>query len=163
MDVIFCKGKSIASDIIAAIDDTDVSHVALSSSSPGSRHIVFHSISSGVRISSRSAFNRKYDVKRIYRLSSSQTNEDDILWSLMSSYEDRKYDYLAIAYLGLFLALKKIGLHIPAKNLWNNRNQFICTEFVTLGILGHTDSMLSLRTLEKYILETSVYEKVQLF
>ncbi len=163
MDVIFCKGRTLASDIIAKVDDTDVSHVALASSTQTARHLIFHSISSGVRVSSRSAFQRKYDIKRIYRLGSSHSNEDDLLWSLFSMYEDRKYDYLAIAYLGLFLTLKKFGLHMPAKNLWNNRNHFICTEFVTLGVFGDTDSMMSLKSLEKYILEKSVYEKVQLF
>lgn len=163
MDVIFCKGRSLASHIIAAIDDTDVSHVALCSSSPSNNHLIFHSVSSGVRISSRAAFKRKYDIKRIYRLGSSWPNEDDILWSLVATYEDRKYDYLAIAYLGLFLSLKKIGFNLPAKNIWNNRNYFICTEFVTLGIFGDTDSMLSLRTLEKHIQERSAYETVQLY
>jgi len=163
MDVIFCKGRGIASDIIAKVDDTDVSHVALCSSFRANQHIVFHSVSSGVKISSRSAFKKKYDIKRIYQLASTQTNEDDIIWSLLTMYEDRKYDYLALVYLGIFLTLRKVGLELPAKNIWNNRNHFICTEFVTLGILGHADSMMSLRTLEKHIVEKMAYEKVYLF
>jgi hypothetical protein len=163
MDVIFALGKTFVSKVIAAIDDTDVSHVALSSAKVAGNTLVFHSVTSGVKISTRHGFKQKYDVKRIYRLGSSYENEEDLLWSLLSNNEDKPYDFLAGGYLALYLIMRKMGIKLPDKNIWQNRNHFICTEFASAGIMGEVNSMVSLRTLEKYILETSVHEQVKFF
>jgi hypothetical protein len=163
MDIYFCKGKSLMSKVIAALDDTDVSHVALSSPGVGGNNLMFHSVTSGVKICTRAAFNRKFDVKRVYRLESSHKNEADLLWHLISNYEDRPYDFNGIAYLGLFLMANRVGIKLPKKNIWQNRNYFICTEFVSLGIFGKPDSMLTLRSLETLIQEKSRYERLKIY
>jgi hypothetical protein len=154
MEVIFCKGKSWTADVIASIDDTDVSHVAFSSWRLLDRNLIFHSTSKGVNITTKKTFLKHYDIKRIYEIPvNDDFTESFILWKMIEKYEGAPYDYLALIYLGLFLLGKKLGIRLPAVNRWQNKNHYICTEFATLAIMGHTDSMTSLKTLEQYILE----------
>lgn len=154
MNVLFCKGKSWTANLIASIDGTDVSHVALASWKLMDRNLILHSTASGVNITTKKAFLKKYDIKRVYEIPvNDEFSESFILWKLIEQYEGAPYDYLALIYLGLFLLCKKLGIRLPAVNRWQNKNHYICTEFATLAIMGNTDSMASLKTLEKYILE----------
>jgi len=57
----------------------------------------------------------------------------------------------------------RVGIKLPKKNIWQNRNHFICTEFVSLGIFGKPDSMLTLRSLETLILEKLRYERLKIY
>lgn len=150
MFVLFAKAKkSWTADLIAAVCDTDVSHVALMSEG-----LVFHSTSAGVVMCSKRKFERLYDVKRAYNIPLYSPHYGiHHLRKLFEKYEDCKYDYLAFAYLGLYLCCKKLGLKLPAENRWQNRNHFICTEFASMAIMGHIDSMYTLKSLEEHIKE----------
>ena len=154
VNVLFCKGKSWTANIIASIDDTDVSHVALSSWKLMDRNLILHSTGKGVNLTTKKAFLKKYDIKRIYEIPvNDEFSESYILWKLIEENEGKPYDYLALVYLGLFLLGKKLGFGLPLENRWQNKSHYICTEFASLAIMGNTDSMASLKTLEKYILE----------
>jgi len=154
MQVLFCKGKSWTANLIASIDDTDVSHVALTSWKLMDRNLVLHSTGKGVNITTKSTFLKHYDIKRVYEIPvNSEFSESFILWKMIEEYEGAPYDYFALIYLGLFLLCKKLGIGLPPVNRWQNKNHYICTEFATLAIMGNTNSMASLKTLEKYILE----------
>jgi hypothetical protein len=154
MNVIFCKGKSWTANLIASIDDTDVSHVALASWKLMDRNLILHSTGKGVNITTKSTFLKHYDIKREYEIPvNDEFSESFILWKMIEKYEGAPYDYFALIYLGLFLLGKKLGIRLPPVNRWQNKNHYICTEFATLAIMGNTNSMSSLKSLEKYILE----------
>lgn len=157
MRVIFAKGKkSLTANLIASVCDTDVSHVALMSGYDKIESFVFHSTSEGVKVCSFNKFESLYDIKRIYEIPCYTPHFNTYhLWKLFEKYEDCAYDYLAFIYLGLFLCFKKLGIKLPAENRWQNRNHFICTEFASAAIMGQTDSMQTLKTLEDYIKENA--------
>lgn len=154
MRVIFAKGRSWTADVIASVCDTDVSHVALMTDVAKNLSLVFHSTSAGVEICSYSKFKRLYIVRRSYEIPcNSAYGSNYHLRKLFEKYEGCKYDYFAFAYLGLYLCLKKLGIKLPAENRWQNRNHFICTEFASMAIMGHIDSMYTLKSLEEHIKE----------
>jgi len=163
MEVLFCRGKSWTANLIASIDDTDVSHVALASWRLLDRNLIFHSTSKGVNITTKKAFLKDYDIKRVYEIPvNDEFSESFILWKMIEKYEGAPYDYFALIYLGLFLLGKKLGIRLPPVNRWQNKNHYICTEFATLAIMGDTDSMSSLKSLEKYILEKFATNDIRL-
>ena len=83
MLILMAMGKTAVSRIIAKIDDTDVSHVALSSREICDHGLVFHSSTQGVEIVSRDYFKKKHEMKRIYDIDVGPYEESALLWSMM--------------------------------------------------------------------------------
>jgi hypothetical protein len=155
MLILMAMGKTVVSRIIAKIDDTDVSHVALASPDICDGQIVFHSGISGVEMVSRHTFNNHYDVKRIYKVQSKYgISDSELLWGLLKSYEDAEYDYLATLYAGLWLLAKKMGIKLNRRNLWNNSNHYMCLEFAYRGLYNRDAlNVVSLKGFENLLLE----------
>ncbi|MEY2859129.1 MAG: Permuted papain-like amidase enzyme YaeF/YiiX, family [Cyanobacteriota bacterium] len=149
MIVIFCKGKNIGSQLIASIDGGPYSHVAISSRYFGNCSVVAHSTHSGVELSHIKQFQKKYNVIKTYEVEV-EGDEQSYFLGLLSLYIGISYDWFAL----IFLGLRKLGFFSKKQeNIWQNRNYFICTEFVTRAILGKTNSSIGLVELEKLIKE----------
>jgi len=151
MQIIFAKGKTFASNIITSVEENDVSHVAISSKYFLNNQIVFHSSVQGVEIVTRNYFKKKHDIKRTYDINTDH-DEELLLKNMMGLYEGKAYDYLATLYIGIYLLLKKVGLQLLARNLWNNRNHFMCLEFASVIIFGFDyPEIMGLKEFEKRI------------
>ena len=154
MLILMAMGKTAVSRIIAKIDDTDVSHVALSSREICDHGLVFHSSTQGVEIVSRDYFKKKHEMKRIYDIDVGPYEESALLWSMMKLYEGARYDYLATAYAGIYLLMRKIGISISSHNVWNNRNHFMCLEFAIRAIFGESpQEVIGLKAFEEKVKE----------
>lgn len=161
MIVVFADSDSWTSKIIKAVDGSDVSHVAIYSPNIANGSIMFHSSREGVEMITRETFKRRYRIKRCYQVDpAGELTDAEIMGVLLRKYEDAKYDYLGVIFLGLYLLVSRLGLHVRARNLWNDRNAFFCTEFVSLGIFGEIPEILSLTQLEKNIVDRMAYERV---
>ena len=151
MQIIFAKGKTFASNIITSVEENDVSHVAISSKYFLNNEIVFHSSVQGVEIVTRNYFKKKHDIKRTYEINTNY-DEEFLLKNMMGLYEGKPYDYLATLYIGIYLIFKKAGLPLLARNLWNNRNHFMCLEFASVIIFGFDyPQIMGLKEFEKRI------------
>lgn len=144
MIVLFCKGKNIGSQLISSIDGGRYSHVAIASKYFGNGTIVAHSTHSGVELSHIKQFSKKYNVIKTYNVDV-EGDEQSYFLGLLSLYIGLPYDWFALVYLGLW----KLGFFSKnQENIWQNRNYFICTEFVSRAIVGKTISTVGLKDLE---------------
>src|SRR5690606_29383593 len=102
-----------------------VSHVAIEVY----RSFIIHSNLKGVSIDWGDNFRKS---NRILFELESVTRMDHLnkLNNLMDNV-DSNYDYGALLYLGLKLLLKKVGINLPKKNLWQTTGMYMCTEWVT--------------------------------
>jgi hypothetical protein len=147
MKIFFCKGKKLTSKIIASVDGGDCSHVALTSPTICDGKIIAHSTHRGVQIDHLKTFEQQYNIKRTYELPIEE--EDKWFLKLIEENANKPYDYFALAYLGLY----QLGIIKKEENIWQNRNHFICTEFVSLMIFKKVDSISGLIGLENKIID----------
>lgn len=150
VQIIFCKGKNFLSNVIAQIDGGDSSHVAIASDMIGKGSIIAHSTSRGVHIDHANTFLNKYEFLRSYRLK--VEDEENKFLSLLATYADRPYDYFGLLYLGFY----KIGFLQRKENIWQNRNFYICTEFVSIAAFDKVISTYGLVELEAALIEMGV-------
>jgi hypothetical protein len=155
MQIIFAKGHSMLSDLIADIDGGDCSHVALASNEVMNGYLILHATHRGVEVMGRNTFKKHYDIKRIYEVPMFAVPDKESWWfkDLLVHNDSKKYDYLGLFWLGLYTLLRRIGIKIKPQNLWQNKNHFVCLEFVTFAIWGVTDSTITLSELENRLKE----------
>lgn len=129
MKVIFTTTDLLSSKIIRWVTGEDISHCALESG-----NYVLHSSFSGTIIEYKTDFYERNQV--LYEI-----NMPEI--ATINFKERRGYDFGAILYLGLKLALAKVGIKLPKKNLWQTTGMYLCTEFITEVLDEKENSMIT--------------------
>jgi len=136
MKILFVKGHTLFSKAICWVVDEPVSHVAIQIGS-----FVCHSNLLGVHIQSAYKFRQGCDV--IYELQAPKGSKVFLIDSL-NRYDGAWYDFGAFAFLGICLYLNsRFGVPTPTKNPWQDKNAFICTEWVTQVLDHKADSMIT--------------------
>ncbi len=134
MDIIFTKNdRSLFSRVIRSVTHEPVSHVALRTGP-----FVVHSNWKGINVTSFVKFQQQNKIIFSYPLEGSDSKLYNVL-----NLEGSGYDLPALLYLGCKLALAKVGIKLPKKNLWTLSGMYICTEFVSYVIYGKEDSMIT--------------------
>lgn len=134
MDVLFTTRDSLSSKIIRTTTGEPFSHCAIEAYG-----FVVHSSFRGVIIEPLSKFKENNII--VDKVNVGKGNSK-LLKALSDSY-GKSYDVPALFYLGLKLLLKKVGISLPKKNLWQTTGMYLCTEFVTHVLDGEEDSLLT--------------------
>lgn len=130
IEVLFTKSAKIGSLIIRDLTGEDCSHCALFEPDTG---MVIHASFTGIAELPIEEFLRDHEI--VHHLELPSIEVEDLHFPL-----GRGYDFFGLIYLGLRFSLKKIGIEIPKANLFNVSGLYLCTEFVSLEILGKADS-----------------------
>lgn len=134
VDALFSRNKLIGSRIIAAgsshlepsIKKTP-SHVAILINK---RWVHESTGKDGVHVSSLDKWQTHHEeVGRV----SLQSEEYQDIADRYRNISGRKYDYLGVSYLGLWIAASKFGAKIPRINKWESKVKYFCCE--ALGYL----------------------------
>jgi hypothetical protein len=135
MKILFTRGDNPLSSLICKLTKEDVSHCALQYG-----EWVLHANFYGVHWEAYAHFSKACEVVHTVEVA------DDLprLVGLAAQYAGRaRYDFMGLAYLGLRMALRLIGLHLPKKNLWQMSGMFLCTEWVSLYANLEADSEIT--------------------
>jgi len=132
MEVLFARSTKIGSILIQEVTKEDCSHCAILDSSIS---MVVHSSFGGVARLPLKDFLAGHTIVHRVRLGI-ELNEAKIPFGA-------SYDYAAFLYLGLKFLLMQIGIKLPKVNLLNISGAFICTELVSLEVLGAVDSTIT--------------------
>jgi hypothetical protein len=147
MKVLLTSGHNPLAALIRRLTREDASHVALRWNS-----WVLHSNLKGVQWSTFEDFTEKAEI-----IDSTDIVEDlpRLLTFSAQHAEHGKYDYGGFIYIGLRLALRLVGIHLPKKNLWSMTGMFMCTEFVSKYEFDEEDDLITPRQLFDKIKGTS--------
>lgn len=133
--VLVTAGHNPASALIKKLTGEPASHVALRWGP-----WVLHSNFGGVRWDRYSDFSAKATV--LDEIPTSMSIER-LLYISATYVEHGSYDYGGLLYCGTKLALSKVGIRLPKKNLWQMTGMHMCTELVTDALGGEEDSTIT--------------------
>jgi hypothetical protein len=133
--VLITAGHNPAAALIKALTDEPASHVALRWGP-----WVLHANFSGVRWDKYKDFATKAAILDEIPI---DMPIERLLWLSAQHVEHGKYDFGGFAYIGCKLALGKIGIKLPKKNLWQMTGMHMCTEWITDAAFGEEDSMIT--------------------
>ena len=122
------------SKIIQAVLKEPVTHCAIRYDD-----YVIHSTYNGVRVEHVTEFIKHSKVVHEIKI----RRDLHKLFLTLAKYCRANYDYGAMFYLGFYYLLRRIGLPLPKKNLWQGTGMFLCTEFITQYIDEKEDSMIT--------------------
>jgi len=136
MKILFVKGHTLFSSSICWVAKEPISHVAIQLG-----EFVFHSNLLGVHIETAKRFTATCDV--IYYLEAPEGTPQMLLQAI-DLYDGDVYDFGAFIFLGICLWLnRRFNVPMPKRNLWSDRNAFLCTEWATAVINHKADSMIT--------------------
>ena len=124
--VIFTYSNLWGSRLIRAVTGEPVSHCAIILEGSGS---VLHSTVNGSTVVKLAEF--KQINKILYMIPF-----DGNIPITVDFAHNRRYDWGAFVYLGLKLVLRKVGIRLPKKNLWQTTGMYLCTELVSKAIFN---------------------------
>lgn len=123
--VLFTRNNLISSKLIRAITKEEVSHCAILLTNG----YVVHSAINGSVITNLSDFRKSNTIVLNVPIPANLPITVDFARS-------KRYDWKAFLYLGLRLVLRKIGIRLPKKNLWQTNGMYLCTELVSKVVLN---------------------------
>lgn len=91
--------------------------------------IIFHSNLAGTHVEWFKTFTKKCEIvfSKYYDLSLEE--EEQIFQNILTTYDDRSYDFIGFLYFGWrALLLKLFKKPLPEKNKWNSGKSYLCTE-----------------------------------
>lgn len=130
MELLFTTTTTPGSYLIRKLTGESVSHVALRFES-----LVVQSGFGGVTVESYEDFEKSHNI--VLRLPYSGYIQ------ATAQYLNKGYDYGALLYLGVCMVAKLLHIPYSKRNLWNSRDRYLCTEFVTSDILGKDDDTIT--------------------
>lgn len=130
MQILFTK----RSKLVASVLGEPVTHVALRWDD-----YVIHSNTYGVHIEPYIDFQDHNQIVYTIKVLDNLPR----LLRLLAKYNNSRYDFGAFAYLGAYFLLRRVGLPLPKKNLWQSSGMFLCTEWVTQYVDDKEDSMIT--------------------
>ena len=137
MKILFVKGHTLFSKAICWVAKEPVSHVAVEFDG-----LVAHSNLIGVHIVDAKQFRDSTLVLYELDVPGAKTSVDVI--DALDKYASCWYDFGAFFFLGICLYLnRRFGVPMPKNNPWQNKQAFICTEFVTQVVDHKADSMIT--------------------
>lgn len=122
------------------VTEEDVSHTVLCFPD---LQIVVHSNLLGLHIESIAGFVKHSEV--VYSVDiKSKEGDTERLMSLLAEYEWSMYDYGALIFLGLTLALRRyLKIPLPKSNLWQSSGMFLCVGWITKYVFDKEDDMIT--------------------
>lgn len=133
MFILFTTSKYPTSWLIRKITGEDCSHCAIQLGEK-----VIHCNFTGVHMVPYKEFIKSNQVKHSMFFAGTMV-ENLSASGLFARYKSRKYDFLALFYLGM----RYLFPFWPKANLWQTTGLFLCTEFVTEVLDGQENSMLT--------------------
>lgn len=146
MRILYTSGSGIVSKLIRSVLREPVSHVAIEY-----KGFVVHATFWGLRVESYAKFLEKRKIEFQTRIE----NRPKSLFAKLAEFEGASYDVGAFLWLGLYFFLRRLGLPLPKKNLWQDSGMFLCTEWVTKFINEKQDSMITPYGLYKKLEKTN--------
>lgn len=141
MKLLFCYSNKIGSRLIRWALREPVSHVAFEFSSG----LIVHSTFSGVGLAWDTEFHKEHTIPLYLDATvDSVESEIDLMNMMLDIYMGRKYDYTAFIYFSwraLLFHLFRVPL--PARNKWNDKGRYLCTELAALFLGREPDPMIS--------------------
>jgi hypothetical protein len=123
--VVFTYSNLVGSKLIRAVTGEPVSHCAIILTNGN----VVHSTINGSVITNLSDFSKSNTIVLDVPIPANLPITVDFA-------RNRRYDWGAFLYLGLRLALRKVGIRLPKKNLWQTSGMYLCTELVSQAVLN---------------------------
>lgn len=133
MQILFTTSNTPGSKLIRQLTAEPVSHCALQYN-----NLVIHSTEGGVQIVKIEDFKKKNNIVYTGHIEGTAEQLLDVIYH----YQGKGYDYGALLFLGVKIALNKCGINIK-HNLWQSSGLFLCTEFVSSAIIGQADSTIT--------------------
>jgi hypothetical protein len=122
--VLFTRSNLLGSRIIRAVTGEEVSHCAILLSNTG----VIHATPTGSAVVPLSEFKKVNTLVYLIAIPRDTAIRVDFA-------RNKSYDWGAFCYLGLRLLLRKVGIRLPKKNLWQTTGMYLCTELVSKAVL----------------------------
>ncbi len=136
MRLLFTKSNKIGSKLICWGLNEPVSHVAMEDSG-----IVLHSRGSGVDFDSYTNFIKINTVVEEIELKDFTFKD---LAALGDRYEGSHYDFKGLCYFIYIGAQRKLfDVDFPIKSRYNIPGAYLCTELVSLYLLGYEDNLIT--------------------
>lgn len=130
MEFLFTTTATPGSWLIRKLTHEPVSHVALRFDA-----LVVQAGIGGITVTSYADFAKEHNI--IF----SVQHAGDI--QSIAPYVGKGYDYGALLFLGVNYIAKSLGLSYSLKNLWNENNLYMCTEFATSDILSKDNNTIT--------------------
>jgi hypothetical protein len=123
--VLFTRNNLIESKLIRAVTGEEVSHCAILLNNTG----VIHATSTGSAVIPFSEFKKVHTLVHFVAIPKDAAIRVDFA-------KDKSYDWGAFLYLGLHFILRKVGIRLPKKDLWQTSGMYLCTELVSKALLA---------------------------